>query len=262
MPRPMRLRARRGCAGFRFERFRSCDISASYSTRTRWRTFLSIPASCGLSSCSAERPILPKPAPAACHGGARSARSGYASALFESSPSLVVSSAGGAASAAGSSSLWSTSLAWAAGTGSTCETVRPRIWATSSGRRKRWRPSTVALSMLIGFVVPRLFARMSRTPPSSRTARTPPPAMTPVPSLAGLAVADADAVDLVADHDERREREPPAALDDLGDPVDLDYALLELAFSFALDDFALYRCSAQNFSPPSRAASASAFTRP
>ena len=39
--------------------------------------------------------------------------------------------------------------------------------------------------MLIGFVVPRLFARMSRIPASSRTARTPPPAITPVPSLAG-----------------------------------------------------------------------------
>src|SRR5581483_1778003 len=33
-------------------------------------------------------------------------------------------------------------------------------------------------------------------------------------NLARLAVADADAVDLVADDDERREREPPAALDD------------------------------------------------
>ena len=63
--------------------------------------------------------------------------------------------------------------------------VRPRAAATSSGRRRRLRPSTVAFSMLIGFVVPRLLARMSRTPPSSSTARTPPPAMTPVPSLAG-----------------------------------------------------------------------------
>ena len=149
----------------------------------------------------------------------------------------------------------------------------------ASARRPRagagcFRPSTVAFSMLIGFVVPRLFARMSRIPASSSTARTPPPAMTPVPSLAGrsrtraaselaedlvrdrravlrhreevllrvvdglrdrernlarLPVADADAVDLVADDDERREREPPAALDDLGDAVDLDHALLELA---------------------------------
>ncbi len=39
--------------------------------------------------------------------------------------------------------------------------------------------------MLIGFVVPRLFASTSRIPASSSTARTPPPAITPVPSLAG-----------------------------------------------------------------------------
>ena len=146
----------------------------------------------------------------------------------------------------------------------------------------------------MGFVVPRLLARMSRMPASSSTARTPPPAMTPVPSLAGrsmtraaskrpriscvivvpvlrhreevllrvvdglrdrerhlarLAVADADAIDLVADHDERREREPPAALDDLRDAVDLDDALLELARLLARD----LVDAAQNFSPPSRA---------
>ena len=140
--------------------------------------------------------------------------------------------------------------------------------------------ATVAFAMLIGFVVPRLFASTLRTPPSSSTARTPPPAMTPVPSEAGrsitraaskwpstswvivepcfgtvnmillrvldrlgdrernlarLAVADADAVDLVADDDERREREPPAALDDLGDAVDLDHALLELACLLVID---------------------------
>ena len=47
-------------------------------------------------------------------------------------------------------------------------------------------------------------------------------------NLARLAVADADAVDLVADHDERGEREPPAALDHLGDAVDLNDAFLEV----------------------------------
>ena len=47
--------------------------------------------------------------------------------------------------------------------------------------------------------------------------------------LTRLPVAQADAVDLVADDDERREREPPAALHDLGDAVDLDDPLLELA---------------------------------
>ena len=46
--------------------------------------------------------------------------------------------------------------------------------------------------------------------------------------LVGLAVADADDVLLVADDDERREREAAAALDDLGDAVDLDDALLEV----------------------------------
>src|SRR5439155_17383711 len=72
-----------------------------------------------------------------------------------------------------------------AGSGSTSEIVLPRMRATSSGRRSFFSASTVALAMLIGFVVPRLFARMSRMPASSSTARTPPPAMTPVPSLAG-----------------------------------------------------------------------------
>src|SRR5947207_12632389 len=74
-------------------------------------------------------------------------------------------------------------------------------------------------------------------------------------NLARLPVADADAVDLVADHDERGEREPPTALDHLGDAVDLDDALLELS---ALGDLDCH----QNFRPPSRAPSASAFTRP
>ena len=55
----------------------------------------------------------------------------------------------------------------------------------SSGRRRCLSPCTVAFAMLIGFVVPRLFARTSRMPASSSTARTPPPAITPVPSLAG-----------------------------------------------------------------------------
>jgi hypothetical protein len=47
--------------------------------------------------------------------------------------------------------------------------------------------------------------------------------------LVGLAVANAHVVHLVAHDDERREREPAAALHDLGDAVDLDHALLELA---------------------------------
>src|SRR4029450_13309981 len=79
-------------------------------------------------------------------------------------------------------------------------------------------------------------------------------------NLARLSVADADPVDLVADHDQRGEREQPAALDHLGDAVDLDHPLLQLASLLAGEHFALD--TRQNFNPPSRAPSASAFTRP
>ena len=132
---------------------------------------------------------------------------------------------------------------------------------------------SAARQRLIGFDVPSDFASTSLIPASSSTARTPAPAMTPVPGeagfqhhaagaehaehlvgdrrvvlrhlehvllgildrlldgdrdLAGLAVADADLVDLVADDDERRERKLLAALDDLGNAIDLDDALDEL----------------------------------
>src|SRR5919197_3164080 len=84
--------------------------------------------------------------------------------------------------------------------------------------------------------------------------------------LARLAVADPDTIDLVADHHECGEREAASALDDLGEAVDLDDALLELAALLALDHRTLdareLRPGAQNVNPPSRAASASALTRP
>ena len=47
-------------------------------------------------------------------------------------------------------------------------------------------------------------------------------------NLVRLAETDPDVPGLVAHDDERREREAPAALDDLGDAVDVDDALLEL----------------------------------
>ena len=47
-------------------------------------------------------------------------------------------------------------------------------------------------------------------------------------NLVGLAVADAHDVAFVADHDQRGEGEAAAALDDLGDAVDLHDALLEV----------------------------------
>src|SRR5918999_1034530 len=46
--------------------------------------------------------------------------------------------------------------------------------------------------------------------------------------LVRLAVADADDAVLVTDHNKRGEREAPAALDHLGDAVDLHHALLEV----------------------------------
>jgi hypothetical protein len=87
--------------------------------------------------------------------------------------------------------------------------------------------------------------------------------------LAGLAVADPDDVVLVADRDQGGEREPPPALDHLGDAVDLDHPLLKVEplRADALDVVvALHRkqvkLASQNFSPPSRAPSARARTRP
>src|SRR3954447_6299675 len=69
---------------------------------------------------------------------------------------------------------------------STCVIDRPRSSATSSGVRSDCSPATVACTRLIGFCEPSDLLRMSWMPASSRTARTPPPAMTPVPSEAGL----------------------------------------------------------------------------
>ena len=46
--------------------------------------------------------------------------------------------------------------------------------------------------------------------------------------LVGLAVADTNHLALIADHDQRGEREATAALDDLRDAVDFDYSLLEV----------------------------------
>ena len=62
--------------------------------------------------------------------------------------------------------------------------------------------------------------------------------------LAGLAVAEADAALLVADDDERRETEAPAALHDLGDAVDVH----ELVDEFAV---ALLAAIAITIPPPS-----------
>src|SRR3954471_18542303 len=69
---------------------------------------------------------------------------------------------------------------------STSATDRPRSFATSSGERRFSSAVTVAFTRLIGFCDPSDFDSTSRIPASSSTARTPPPAMTPVPSEAGF----------------------------------------------------------------------------
>ena len=46
--------------------------------------------------------------------------------------------------------------------------------------------------------------------------------------LVGLAQADADVTGAIADHHQRREAEPPAALHHLGHAVDVDHAIAEI----------------------------------
>src|SRR5690349_16838633 len=70
--------------------------------------------------------------------------------------------------------------------GATSSRGRPRRAATSSGRTSCFSASTVACTMLIGLSDPSDLDRTSWMPAHSRTARTGPPAMTPVPGLAGL----------------------------------------------------------------------------
>src|SRR5438552_1247086 len=67
-----------------------------------------------------------------------------------------------------------------------CEPAPPRLFRISSAFFNRVSPSNVALMTLCGFVVRRDFVRMSWIPTDSSTARTGPPAMTPVPGAAGF----------------------------------------------------------------------------
>jgi hypothetical protein len=105
--------------------------------------------------------------------------------------------------------------------------------------------------------------------------------------LLGLAVAEADAPGAVADHDEGGEAEATTALHDLGDAVDVDHPRLAqggVAGGAGVDELPLPVATTtavaaiaaaaggraalvldvghQNSSPASRAASASAATRP
>src|SRR3954468_22017521 len=70
--------------------------------------------------------------------------------------------------------------------GATSSSGSPRRAATSSGRTSPFRAATVAWTMLIGLSEPSDLLSTSWTPAHSSTARTGPPAMTPVPGAAGL----------------------------------------------------------------------------
>ncbi len=117
---------------------------------------------------------------------------GFAAAFgFGAALGLAGSGGAGGGGASATATAAASASACASATTSECGLITsrirsPRSLATSSGRFSDFRPCTVAISRLIGFAVPSDLARMSRTPPSSSTARTPAPAMTPVPSEAGL----------------------------------------------------------------------------
>src|SRR4029434_7458350 len=68
----------------------------------------------------------------------------------------------------------------------TSRTARPRSSARCAGLRRPWSAATVAFTRLIGFWLPSDFESTSWMPASSSTARTPPPAITPVPGEAGI----------------------------------------------------------------------------
>src|SRR3984885_2714436 len=70
--------------------------------------------------------------------------------------------------------------------GATSSIGRPRLAAISSGRFRLFRATTVACTTLIGLDEPSERDSTSWMPAHSSTARTGPPAMTPVPGLAGF----------------------------------------------------------------------------
>src|SRR3954453_3473067 len=100
--------------------------------------------------------------------------------------SAELSTTSASVSVSAGASPFATGWAGAADKPRTLSTERPRSAAISSGLGRSCRPAIVALTRLIGFCEPSDFERMSWIPASSSTARTPPPAITPVPGEAGL----------------------------------------------------------------------------
>ena len=84
--------------------------------------------------------------------------------------------------------------------------------------------------------------------------------------FARLAMPEADAAALIADHDESRKTEAPAAFHHFGNAIDVHELIDEIAVavlsSRSRDSRATDYPFCQNSRPPSRAASASALTRP
>src|SRR6476659_9490705 len=72
--------------------------------------------------------------------------------------------------------------------GATCSTGRPRRAATASGCSSIFSASTVACTMLIWLDDPSDLLSTSWMPAHSSTARTGPPAITPVPGAAGRSI--------------------------------------------------------------------------
>src|SRR5215218_551217 len=131
----------------------------------------------------------PSPAGASAAAGASSGAAGASAASDSSAPGWPAASDTSDSSAAGWPAALDTSDSSAAGSRpsspSTSATVRPRSSATCLGSRRVWSASTVALTRLMGFWLPSDFDSTSWIPASSSTARTPPPAITPVPAEAG-----------------------------------------------------------------------------
>src|ERR1017187_5292224 len=86
----------------------------------------------------------------------------------------------------GSAALAAAVRARSMAAGATCSIGGRRRAAISSGRFRLFSAATVACTTLIGLDEPSERDSTSCTPAHSSTARTGPPAMTPVPGLAGL----------------------------------------------------------------------------
>src|SRR5829696_5530948 len=264
MPRPTRLRSLRGDAGFRLERLSSSGIPGySPSTRTRWRTFLSIPATSGLSGRSTERPILPRPS-------ARSVprwRSLWPILLRTCVMRSVLFAIGGLLRGGDRDRFLGRR-----GLLRRCLLLglllrdRKHVGDRLPARLGDLLGAPEALESLDGCLehVHRVGRSKALGEDVSHTAELEDGADAAAGDDAGSLARRAQeyprgaepAQDLVRDRlAVLRDREEVLlrVLDGLGDAVDLDDTLLELAGLFVV---------AQNSSPPSRAASASAFTRP